>query len=333
MYFKSYPTNLEAAIGAEGVFCVSVDLADVPAGYTALTLWAARTADVLSQQNLVALAVGDLSINDIRGSNYQAGRQDGDYSGLRQAVGTLVTTTSYGATIAGSLADATYDMVLNSPASSSYDTLYQQHLERGDLCWLLAVTALMPDGSVVIAQGGLEQFPEALHLASVWLSPSNETPLLEIGNWLQKAIMNLKPHLDARANAVSMGNSFAIKAVKYGEGEKPDTWPIIYIQPGRAAEDPSGISAPDRREQIPVFNIRITSYSDNSALNIRVLMQLADTLSTLLNTRHYREGILPSGNEFNLAFASNQSYGKTQDDWDDAVDITWSCSMIKVGMF
>lgn len=333
MRYNAYPTNLEAQLGPEGAFRVSLDLADVPAGYVALRLWAARTPEVLSRQNLVALASGDLRTSELRAENFAAGRQDGQYSGLREGADVTITAEATGVSLAASLADAAYDMPLNTPGSPSYDTAYHALMERGDLCWLLAVTALMPDGSVLLAEGGLEQFPGAMHLASVWLAPSNETPLLELSNWLLATIKSMKPHLDSRTAGLPGGSAYAVKAVEYGEGIKPDVWPVIYLQPGRAAEDPSGISAPDRREQVPIFNIRIVSYSDDSALNMRILMQLSDTLSTLLNTRHYREGRLPSGNEFNLAFASNQQFGKTQDDWDDAVDITWSCKFIKVGAF
>lgn len=339
MHFLTYPTNLEAMLGPEGVFRASLDLSAPPDGFSTVRVWAARTPEALSPQTLVALAKGDLVIPAYYDPAF---RQDGPYTGLRELADASATAGGTQSApvlnITGSLVAPLYDMALNSVGSPSYDTAFQSLLERGDLAWLLAVTILMQDGTVQLCTGGLEQQKGQEHLASVWLSPSNATPLLEIANWLVDTVRSLKPHLDARTAALlppggNPGQSYAVKAVEYSEGVKPDVWPVLFISPGRASENPEGISAPDRREQTPVFNIRIMSYSDNAADNTRLLTQIADTLVILLNTRHYRSARLPSGNYFDLAFASNQQYGKTQDDWDDGVDVTWSCSMIKVGAF
>ena len=347
MKYLAHPVNLEALTGPQDALRVSVSLDDVPPGST-LSVWVARTPDVLSEATLVALARGDLNVATRRQRLDPALRQSGDLSGLRQLsdqvvtgipatpVGVTPVRMTSGVTVTGMLFEPYYDMPLAAPGSPSWGTEFEATQERSDGPWFLAACALLATGAVTLARGGLNQDASQAHLAAVFLSSSDSAPLKEVADWLVRTIRSLRPVVDVRVASVlppGTDKPMPLALVALTEVIQPDVLFAAYVTPGQARENPDGISAPDRREQVLSFNVRLVAMSDDPVLNVQVLAQAGDTLATLLNTKHYRQGRLPSGNEFNQAFVSNQAFGRTQTGWDDAVDLTWSCQMVKIAAF
>lgn len=362
MQFLAYPINLEAVNGPQDALRVSVSLGNFPPGATCM-VWAARTPEVLSESTLVALAKGDIDIAAKRSRLDPDMTQRGPLAGLRQLrnaaftpipatpVGVVPIVLTAGLTATGLLFEAGYDMPLGSPSSPSWDTQFAATQERSDGPWFIAACALNADGTVSIARGGLGQPLEQAHLAAVFLSPSNGAPLKEVGDWLLLALRSILPIINARITAMGPGatgpggtgtattgpagmvSPMTLGLIAYTEVVKPDVLFAAYVTPGLARENPDGISAPDRREQVCAFNIRLIAMNDDPVLNVQVLTQAGDTIATMLNTKHYRQGRLPSGNEFNQAFVDRQAFGRTQTGWDDAVDLTWSCEMVKIAAF
>jgi hypothetical protein len=224
-------------------------------------------------------------------------------------------------------------MELMTPMSPSHETLYDASRDRSDGPWLLAVTCRV-GSDVVIAAGGIGQAPGQEHIAAVWLMASQLAPTVEIGEWLEATLKDLVPVLNWRmAQVAPPGTDWNVKGVQYGDDVQRGVWPIIYVVPQRETERADGIAAPDRRLAAKAYTIRAVAFCDDATARLRGLEQLAGSIKQILNTRTYREAVLPSGVMINLAYASDIENGHTQDGWDDAIDVTWSCEYIPVGLF
>ena len=329
MKFAAQPVNLEGNGGSP--LRVSIALSQAPASSAGATfaIWAARLPDPLSPAALQALACGSFDL-----AAFGPIRQDGPQSGLRQATALAVEYGLNGlATVEGSLFCTATDMPPRTSNGPSWDVEFQPLKERSDGPWLLAVTACLPDQSVQVALGGLSQWAGQEHLAGVFLGPSQLAPEVEIGLWLESTLRALKPVLDFRMAQVEEGQDLSLKRVAFTEENPQDDWPALYIIPEKEDDSADGIAAPDRRDVKPTFTIRATAYGDDPAAKVRALTQLMGSLKQLLNTRKLREAKLPSGLMFNLAFATEMNFGKTEDSWDSASELTWQCTIIQTGYF
>lgn len=331
MRFDGQPVNLEAERGSDAALKVQVRLAELPPGATNYQVWAARLPEALSIATLTNLATGALSLDDVA-----ARTQESAWAGLRPLRGVGSSASLGGAVLAleGKLFEDALDMALAWDQASSMETTFDPAKDRSDQCWYLAATALDASSNPVIAMGGLNQWQGQEHLAAVWLSPSNFSALVLLGDWLVSTIRSFKPLLDWRvAQTCPEGSNWSVGDIRFTDMEQSDALIAIFVTPRRAAENPLGIAAPDRREQVPVFNIRTVCFADSAVDRRRTLTVIADSLGALLNTRALREFSLPNGDLVNLAFVSDTAFGTVQPTLEDAVDVTWSCKLTKVGMF
>lgn len=331
MKFDAWPVNLEAERGPEAALRLSVRVAELPTGGTNYRVWAARLPETLSLDTLAVLATGALTLPAIAGRTQASG-----WNGLRtlRDASTSAVLGEPSLEIEGQLFDDQYDMALAWDAASSAEQVFDPFKERSDQCWFLAVTAQDAQGQPVIARSGLGQWAGQEHLAGIWLSPSNFATLVQAADWLVGMVRSFKPLLDWRiAQTRPPGSDWCLSSVRLTDDEKTDDLFSICITPRRAPENIAGISAPDRRMQVPVFNIRLLSHADEAEARSRTLTTVADSLRALLNTRALREITLTDGNIAALSFVSDMSFGTVQDSFAAAVDLTWSTQLVKVGIF
>ncbi len=330
MQFAAQPVNIEG--GGGPALRVSVALSGAPpAAGAGFALWAARLPDALDPDTLQALAAGTFSLE-----RFAPVRQDGPRHGLRRAQSLSAVYGPGGAvTLEGSLYAPGTDQAPRTANSPSWDVAEHQAatLERSDGPWLVAATALLPDGTVLLARGGLSQAAGQEHLAGVCLSPSDLAPEVEAGQWLQETLASLKPVFDARMTALGGGADLSLKGVEFTDERQRDDWPVLYVIPEAERDAPDGLSAPDRSEVRLSFTIRAVAYGDRADVKSRALAQLLGSARQMLNTRKLRRTVLPSGRLLDLARATDVTFGRTEDGWDEAGEITWSCTMVETGIF